>query len=148
MKVLVLVAGFIMAISASAEVYRWTDENGKVHFSDKPRHGGATEKVEVKVPQNSYGGSDVLERQRDLLDRYDQEARQEAKQQRKDAIEEQRQERQQASCNSYRDYWKRIQRGGPMYKLNGNGERVYYSEEERAKRIEFHRKRMEKVCSG
>ena len=37
---------------ASAEVYKWTDENGKLHYSDKPPPGQSTQKLAVKI--NSY----------------------------------------------------------------------------------------------
>jgi glutaredoxin-like YruB-family protein len=41
----------LVAVVAHAGVYKWTDANGKVHFSDKPP---ATEKVEeIKIPSFS-----------------------------------------------------------------------------------------------
>ena len=33
---------------ASAEVYRWVDENGTVHFSDSPNGNGGSEQVEIR----------------------------------------------------------------------------------------------------
>lgn len=38
-------AGLLMAVAAAAEVYRWTDENGRVHFSDKPPRDGQAENI-------------------------------------------------------------------------------------------------------
>lgn len=38
--------------TASADIFRWTDDNGKVHFSDRPPAEQQTEKVEVRV--NTY----------------------------------------------------------------------------------------------
>ncbi len=35
---------------AEAEIYTWTDENGKKHFGDKPPVHGAARKVETKNP--------------------------------------------------------------------------------------------------
>lgn len=50
---LVLIAALGVG-SVQAEIYRWTDSNGKVHFSDRPARDAVVEKVEVKV--NTYEG--------------------------------------------------------------------------------------------
>jgi glutaredoxin len=42
----------VVASGAQSEIYRWTDENGKVHFSDQPSRKHTTEAVEVRV--NTY----------------------------------------------------------------------------------------------
>lgn len=36
-----------MNIMASAEIYRWTDEQGKMHFTDSPPAGKQVEEIEV-----------------------------------------------------------------------------------------------------
>jgi len=41
MRYLLLSALLIFTLSASAEIYRWVDEKGKVHFSDKPVNDAA-----------------------------------------------------------------------------------------------------------
>ncbi|WP_020406485.1 DUF4124 domain-containing protein [Hahella ganghwensis] len=45
--VMVFLATFFAATNASAQIYKWVDEHGQVHFSDQPLEKGA-EKVEVK----------------------------------------------------------------------------------------------------
>jgi uncharacterized protein YcfL len=47
--VLVSLAGFFLAASAAAEVYRWTDENGRVHFSDKPPRDRQAENISERT---------------------------------------------------------------------------------------------------
>jgi hypothetical protein len=42
-------AGLLNAVSATAEVYRWTDENGRVHFSDKPPRDRPAENISDKT---------------------------------------------------------------------------------------------------
>jgi glutaredoxin len=50
---LLLVSVLSVVVSgAQSEIYRWTDENGKVHFSDQPSREHRTEAVEVQV--NTY----------------------------------------------------------------------------------------------
>ena len=48
MRILIcIVSGLFAASLASAEVYRWTDENGVVHFSDRPQEGAEV----IEMPQ-------------------------------------------------------------------------------------------------
>ena len=47
MKKLLLISAFILlSTSVNAKIYKWIDENGSVHFSDKPYSQDAKE---VKV---------------------------------------------------------------------------------------------------
>jgi len=38
----------IFCAPCQAEIYKWVDENGKVHFSDTPREEGTVEAVEIE----------------------------------------------------------------------------------------------------
>ena len=47
---------------ATAELYRWTDENGKVHYSDRPARDQASEEVKTRISTYesvSYSNSDL-----------------------------------------------------------------------------------------
>lgn len=49
MRALILIACATLALAAgAAEVYRWVDAEGKVHFSDTPPPGVASEKLAIK----------------------------------------------------------------------------------------------------
>lgn len=41
----------------SAEIFRWVDENGKIHFSDKPPANGKAETMELRI--NVYTGPEI-----------------------------------------------------------------------------------------
>lgn len=43
--------------SASAEIYQWTDDDGKIHFSDSPPEKVKTKKVTLQI--NSFTSPDV-----------------------------------------------------------------------------------------
>ncbi|MCW8907604.1 MAG: glutaredoxin family protein [Sedimenticola sp.] len=50
---LMLLPGLLLALQpATAEIYRWVDENGKVHFGDAPPRSGMVQRVEPRA--NSY----------------------------------------------------------------------------------------------
>lgn len=56
--ILVLVA-FVGSWQAKAAVYKWVDENGKVHFSDRPQDATKGEEVDVTSSNVMEGGNDL-----------------------------------------------------------------------------------------
>lgn len=48
---LILLSVFLIGL-AEAEIFRWMDENGKVHFSDKPPKTHSAESIKLKI--NTY----------------------------------------------------------------------------------------------
>jgi len=49
---LIMVALLLSTLIADAEIYRWTDAEGRVHFGDNPEQPEAAESVTVRV--NTY----------------------------------------------------------------------------------------------
>ncbi len=45
MRIFVLLAIFCISTAAVAEMYKWTDQDGKIIYSDKPNPNGSSEKV-------------------------------------------------------------------------------------------------------
>ena len=61
----IVVAVCLLVPVAYAQIYKWVDESGKVHFSDKKPDEGLSEQVEVQVNSIdtiSISASDFLER--------------------------------------------------------------------------------------
>ncbi len=54
--ILLLVTG-LAGVAGAAEVYRWVDDSGQVHYSDRPREGaervniGTAQAIETRVPE-------------------------------------------------------------------------------------------------
>ena len=57
MKLIVLINTLIFTISVSAEILKWTDSDGRVHFGDKPPAGAETSIVEVRI--NTYESPNI-----------------------------------------------------------------------------------------
>lgn len=60
---LVMLALLAAAPAAAQDVWRWVDENGTVHFSDKPREGA--ERVRVRAVQGYESGVTATPQARD-----------------------------------------------------------------------------------
>lgn len=52
-RMLLITLLLVSASAARAEIYRWQDENGQVHFSERPPSGQSSQVVEVEI-QNRY----------------------------------------------------------------------------------------------
>ena len=59
LHLMMLLSLLTMPQNGTAEIYKWVDENGNIHFTDNPPHDEAAEEVEVKV--NSYTSPQVLD---------------------------------------------------------------------------------------
>ena len=92
----------LLPLIGFAESYRWTDEDGKVHFSDQPppgRDSDKAEQIELKAPE-PIGQGESVERTRQELEelrRERQKRRQKARRQQKRQEQQRLQECQQKS---------------------------------------------------
>ena len=131
MKPLFLLAGLLLALPVvAAEVYRWTDQNGQVHFGRRPPPGEAQR---INVPESAPGGGDTellqrRDRERRLLEDYDYERAQKKARQAREADAQQKAA---AQCDKLRDYWRRLSFPGPLYLTSDDGEREYLTDDQR-----------------
>jgi glutaredoxin len=56
-KLILLISTLLFTIGVSAEILKWTDSDGRVHFGDKPPAGAETSIVEVKI--NTYESPNI-----------------------------------------------------------------------------------------
>ena len=64
MKLILIISTLLCTISVSAEILKWTDKDGKVHFGDRPTADAVTSVVKVKI--NTYESPNV-EAMQDVL---------------------------------------------------------------------------------
>ncbi|MBM7061696.1 DUF4124 domain-containing protein [Pseudomonas sp. UL073] len=125
----------------AAEIYRWTDASGQVHFSAKPQAGAKQVEVKPQVVER-----DAATREREAkADRFYEARRQE--QQSASAQQAERQEKRSQECGVLRERLSQVSRGGRYYHVDDRGQQVYYSDEQ----IETARRqlieRIEQQCS-
>lgn len=59
---LLLPVVFLMPAISQAEIYKWIDENGKVHFSDRKLDGVGQETLELDTPTTDWNGFEIAVR--------------------------------------------------------------------------------------
>ena len=134
-----------MSLLTVADVFRWEDENGNVHFGDRPDVDTA-KRVEVE----QRGGTvetlpeERAQRQQRLLGAFAEERRQ-----KKEAEVQAREEKEQRrrTCVEVRDQLRQMVDGGfTWYNLDDDGNRVYMAETEVQARIAELRAKQTRVC--
>ncbi len=120
----IILLSALVAPLASAQIYRWVDAQGQVHFDARPQPGA--ERVEVR-PQ-------VIERDEATRDRQARterffEARRQEQHAAAQAAREQQAGRAQA-CREAKQALANLSRGGRYFRVDAKGDRVYYSDEE------------------
>ena len=116
---------------AHAGVYKWVDEQGKVHFGDRPPQQQDAEKIDMPEVKPSatpaVSDRERLRRQRKLVDALREER--EIKEKQKQALEEKRQ-KQEKYCTRLKARVMDSERINRFYRYDENGERQYYSDQE------------------
>jgi hypothetical protein len=131
-SVLALIIALALAGTLSAEqVYKWIDEDGNVHYSDLPVAG-----AELVTVQSRPTDSDLVKNEQQAVADYEVERaeRQEAAAAQAEATAEKRaaDKERQANCAKYTERQVRFTENRRIYRMDENGERVYYDEEEMA----------------
>jgi hypothetical protein len=109
---------------AGAEIYRWTDAQGQVHFSETPGEGAEAVSVKPQVVERDQATREREARTEKIYDARRQE--QAAAADKAGAAREQRQK----WCGKLRDQQDQLSHGGPYYRLDERGERQYYTDEQ------------------
>ncbi len=127
-----------------AEVYKWTDENGRVHYGDRPQ-GSESEKLDIKTgtPKPDAELDEHREKQRKLLDVFDEERAE--KKEKKAAAEKEKRETKR-KCAELKDYLKSLKEVSSLYELDEKGNRRYLDEETHKKEIAEVEKTVKKHC--
>lgn len=119
---------------AHADIYKWVDADGRVHYGDRP-DGDAATSVNIRPapttppPGPEPTGAQRAERQQRLLRSMEDERleRREAREKaRRDQAERERR------CHLARDRQRRFNAAGYIYKLDEQGQRRVYDADERA----------------
>lgn len=107
---------------AAAEIYRWTDAQGQVHFDQRPAAGAEQIVVKPQVVER-----DAATREREARTEKFYEARRQ-EQERASTQAAERQDKREQECRELRNRLAQLADGGRYYSTDAQGQRVYYSD--------------------
>ena len=128
-----LILSVAMASAATAsEIYRWTDEDGNVHYTDKPVEPSSER---MNIASRSTDNSAVQAQTQARLDSNAAAAEAAANEPAGPTPEELRAEKKQRAeqCTKYRERLTRFVQSRHLYREDENGERTYLDEAETQK---------------
>ena len=145
MKKYLFILLILSSAPAVADLSKWVDENGKVHYSDQPPPANVKAKTLRSTPGTppltSASGvaassappavKTIAEREAEL--KKAQKAKKEAAD--KAAQEQARKDTENANCAAAQQSLRTLQDGMRMVEIDANGERSYISDEQRQQRI-------------
>jgi len=134
----------LTAPPATAEIYRWVDAQGRVHYSDKPHEGADEVVIKPAAPTDP----EVVERQRhqqQLLKSLgaDRREREQALAEQKQALVERR-----TRCAAVQEKIKEYSNASHLYVEGEDGKPVFYSEQQRAAYMAELEKAKRHWCGG
>ena len=138
------------ACSAAAEsqnMYKWTDDQGEVHYDQFPPAGRKTEKMRAPPPapaQTPEAGGNNLEKRPDNAEKQNENQSQQELEAKQKA---EREEIRKKNCEIAHKNLVNLQRGGNVRYMDASGKVIRLSEEERQKRIEEANKHMKENCN-
>ncbi len=146
----IVATSILTASGVNAEVYKWTDENGKIHYSDKPLDT-KSQKVQIKNQPSKEQVLEAKRRQRSIIthQRKVQEiANDEAKDKKRMADKLDAEEKKRlAFCANATSQIRLMGRGHVTYTKSEDGSRTYLSDKDKNESIAKLKEEMKKRCN-
>ena len=130
--------------SSYAEIYKWTDENGQVHYGEHPGNTGA-EKVTIRQNETTKPRP-INKAEEDIAesDKKNTDPQTEASGELVEIPPSKKEKRK--LCNEAKSDLAAINSRGRMREINKKGEYVYLTEQQRQQRLSAARKKQGEFC--
>lgn len=146
-KAVVLTVLGCLSFGLSAEVYQWTDAQGRVHFGDRPPQAAKARELRIQQPQKLNADGENHAARMEELDNFFQRRQDERKKQEQVAAEQQaKQAERQAACQRMLAQLRHMERVSVFYELNDKGERVFLDDEAGDRYRQEYRQKYDKHC--
>jgi hypothetical protein len=136
----------LSAFDVKAGVYKWTDAQGQVHYSDRPVPGNSIE-MSVNSPPASPSTSEDPQKRREkmqrMLDVYEEDR---AKQKHNRKQQQAAQKKRQQNCLLAKDRYKSHHRAVGIYHFDKAGKRRYLEDRERQQHMKKLRANIDRWC--
>lgn len=129
---------------SSAGVYRWVDDQGKVHYGDRPPSKDKATPIELEsAPAPAPDDHERKAKTQRLLDAMESERNREKEQAAQARAVKARRER---NCEVARRHVTLYQRANKISRVGADGERTYLSDEERDQALTHARSLVDRWC--
>ena len=134
---------FLSSAHCYAEIYKWVDEHGKVHYGDKPINNSKEMDVNISKQGHIKINNKREQKRQKLLETYADDEQREDKEKKKLKKNKKKHQR---NCIHSKDMLKQYERASSLYNLDKTGMRVTISNEERLRKTNDLRKKINKYC--
>lgn len=131
------------AMASAESVYRWTDENGVVHFGDREPVGKSSEKVSVKTGKPS--GDAERPSAQEQVQALDESRAERQRREQETAVEEARRKQREARCQTAQANLQAINSNARI-RIEEDGEQRYLTPEEIAEKKQQFEEIVEESC--
>ena len=143
----VAVALTASGVALSGEIYKWTDENGNVHYEDRPIGGPSTERVNIiSRSTDSSAVQASIDARRDRVAARDEAKAKRAEAEAEAAKAEAEAEERKQKCAQYRARLEMYMQSQRLYREDASGERVYLDENQMLEARNQAQDQIQKYC--
>lgn len=139
-----LAASLLVAGPAAAQAYKWTDAQGKVHFSDTPPPDRKASQVSIK-PQMPEDPNAVA-RQRDWKAQLEESGTRRQETRNQLAADETNRKAAESRCLAAQRNLDMLKRDRPIFRTGKDGEREYLEDKDRAALLQRAQERVGSDC--
>lgn len=135
MRFRTMVIAFVLTLavpgmSTATEIYKWVDEQGVVHYVDLPTGAEGEEHLAIRSrPTNPDRVQASMQAREEAMAREAEAKANAPRGPSEEQLQAQARHREE-QCNKYRERQTRFTENRRIYRMDENGERVYYSAEE------------------
>lgn len=135
-----------IGVCSAGEIYKWTDEEGNVHYVDRPVGSGSFERVDIVSRDTDNSAVQArLDARREARETADQEAAAAEPEKTKEELREEQLAREDR-CQSYRDKLDTFLTAQRMYRETEGGEREYLDEDQQREAREKVEEKIAEYC--
>jgi len=136
---------FLSTSASQAEIYKWVDDEGKIHYGDKPSTNSDSQALDVNIDKS--GNQDSTKHRKDRQEKL-LESLEESRKRKEAAVEKKKKdiESQKRKCAIAKRTLNGYERAGYLYGLDKEGNKVIRTNEEREKATEAQRNKVKKLC--
>ena len=146
-RFLILALAVALAPLASAQLYKYVDQNGKTVYTDQPPPSADPKALHIPSSAVGSGPSAAPPKSAVQQDKDLQKSRDKLKAEEKKADEKaQRAAAEQERCDSAKVAYEHYAAGGRIAKMNAQGERVFLGDDEIDAEREKARRQMDEAC--